>query len=200
MDRQSVISVCSYEGGLVGLSLDQRDEESKLLTLNDILTEYAFTATEGSISCADGSINMLALGGFSEVIRLFDVRKKKDLGELMGEHNGSITCLQFYKNKFLISASEDSQIIIWRCKDWVSLHKLVIKNKSKVISMSIHHSGKMLLALYDNAVLRLWNLMEARCNYKKKMGLLEEEADDDKKQDSDQDLEIEEISKKDLND
>jgi len=66
----------------------------------------------------------MALGGFNEVIRLFDVAKKKDLGELMGDHNGTITCLQFYKNKFLISGSEDSDIIIYRCKDWTALHKL----------------------------------------------------------------------------
>jgi len=135
------------------------------------------------------------------VIRLFDVRKKRDLGELSGEHNGSITCLQFYKNKFLISASEDSKIIIWRCKDWNPLHKLIIKNQSKVISMSLHYSGKMLLALYDNGVLRLWNMMEARCNYKKKMGVIEEvEEGQEQKEDSDLDLEITEITKKDLND
>ena len=79
------------------------------------------------------------------------------------------------------------------------MHKLVIKNKSKVISMSIHHTGKMLLALYDNGVLRLWNMMEARCNYKKKMGLITEESDDEK-QDSDEDLEVEDITMKDLND
>jgi hypothetical protein len=29
---------------------------------------------------------MLALGGYNEVIRLFDVQKKKDLGDLVGEH------------------------------------------------------------------------------------------------------------------
>jgi len=50
----------------------------------------------------------MALGGFSEVIRLFDINKNKDLGDLMGEHNGTITALQFYRNKFLISGSEDS--------------------------------------------------------------------------------------------
>ena len=144
---------------------------------------------------------MMALGGYSEMIRLFDVRKKKDLGELAGEHSGTITCLQFYKNKFLISASEDSKIIIWRCKDWNPLHKLIIKNESKVISMSLHHSGKMLLALYDNGVLRHWNMMEARCNYKKKMGLIEEDPEaQEEKEESDLDLEITEITKKDLND
>ena len=47
-------------------------------------------------------------------------------------------------------------------------------NKSKVLSMSLHQSGKMLLALYDNGVLRLWNMQSARCTFKKKVGLIEE--------------------------
>ena len=203
MERDSVISVCSYEGGLVGLSLDERNEETSEYTYKDIQTEYAFSATSGSIQCVDGSQNLLALGGYSEVIRLFDVKKNKDLGELMGEHTNTITCLQFYKNKFLISASEDSQIIIWRCSDWVALHKCNIMNKSPVISMSLHPSGKMLLALYDNGVLRLWNMMEARCNFKRKVGVIEEE-EEEKKDDadaaseSDADLGIKEIGPKDL--
>ena len=49
---------------------------------------------------ADGNKNLMAIGGFDEVIRLFDVAKKKDLGDLVGEHHGTITSLQFYKNKF----------------------------------------------------------------------------------------------------
>ena len=47
-------------------------------------------------------------------------------------------------------------------------------NKSSVISLSLHPSGKMLLAIYDNNMLRLWNMMEARCQFKKKMGLIED--------------------------
>ena len=66
----------------------------------------------------------------------------------MGDHNGTITSLAYYKNKFLITGSEDSSIIIYRCSDWSPLHKLEIKNKSKVICMDLHHSGKILLALH----------------------------------------------------
>lgn len=40
--------------------------------------------------------------------------------------------------------------------------------------MSMHPSGRILLALYANGVLRLWNLMEARCQFKRKVGVLEE--------------------------
>jgi WD40 repeat protein len=48
---------------------------------------------------------------FDEIIRIFDVKNKKDLGSLQGGshgHEGSITSLQFYKNEFLISSAEDS--------------------------------------------------------------------------------------------
>ena len=47
-------------------------------------------------------------------------------------------------------------------------------NKSPILSMSMHPSGRILLALYGNGVLRLWNLMEARCQYKRKVGVLDE--------------------------
>ena len=130
------MSLGGYEGGLLGLSF-KKGADGKL-DIRDPQTEYAFNATEGSILCAEGCEGLMALGGFDEVIRLFDVHKKKDLGDLVGDHNGSITALQFFENKYLISGSEDSQIIIWRCKDWSALHKLQIMNKSKVVSLSLH--------------------------------------------------------------
>ena len=40
----------------------------------------------------DGNNYMLALGGFDEVIKLYDLRTKKEKGELI-EHTGSITFL-----------------------------------------------------------------------------------------------------------
>lgn len=169
INRPCVISVGTYEGKLIGVSLNKNEDGS--YNYNDIVTEYNFTATEGSVGSACSSHNLLVLGGFNEVIRLFDVKKKKDLGDLMGDHNGTINSLQVYKNKFMISAADDSEIIIYRCKDWTALHKLSIMNKSPVLSISLHQSGKMLLALYKNGVLRLWNLMEARCKYKRKVNV-----------------------------
>ena len=55
----------------------------------------------------------------------------------------------------------------------------------------MHPTGKMLLALYDNGVLRLWNLMDARCHFKRKVGIFdgeeseEEEVSEDKDDDED---------------
>ena len=86
----------------------------------------------------------------------------------------------------MISGAEDSEIIIWRCKDWTALHRLSIMNKSKVVSMSLHNSGKMLIALYANRVFRLWNLMEARCKYKTKLNV--EESDGAEESENDDEL------------
>jgi WD40 repeat protein len=181
ISRPCLISIGTYEGHLVGISLDKQPDGK--FNYNDIVTEYNFTATEGSVNSACASGNLLILGGFNEVVRLFDAKKKKDLGDLMGDHNGSITSLALYKNKYMISAAEDSEIIIYRCKDWTALHQLSIMNKSPIVAISLHPSGKMLLALYANGVLRLWNLMEARCKYKRKVNVITENAEGSESED-----------------
>ena len=57
-----------------------------------------------------------------------------------------------------------------------------MKNAAKVVSISMHDSGRMLLALYANQMVRLWNLLDARCLFKFKAGLSgqqESSADED---------------------
>ena len=127
---------------------------------------------------------MLAVGGNEEIIKIYDLRTKKSCGDLSGEHTSSITCLAATLNHVL-SGSNDGQILLWRQKDMVVLHKLTIKNVSKVVSLCMHKSQRMALALYANGMLRLWNLLDARCTFKKRVGLAheldadEERADDD---------------------
>ena len=62
--------------------------------------------------------------------------------------------------------------------------------------MSLHNSGKILLGLYANGVLRMWNMMEARCKYKRKVNVLTEF--DMHSDHEDEDLEVTELRKKDL--
>ena len=101
------MSAGTYEGGLLGLSFKQFDQ------IEEMQTEYAFSATQGSINAMAGNNYLLALGGFSEIIKLYDLRTKKEKGELM-EHTGSITYLEFYQTTYLISGAEDGLVIIWR--------------------------------------------------------------------------------------
>jgi hypothetical protein len=53
----------------------------------------------------------------------------------------------------------------------------------------------MCLALYANGMLRLWNMLDARCIFKKKVGIEENESDNDDDDDDDEDNE----SREDLN-
>lgn len=70
-------------------------------------------------------------------------------------------------------------IVIWRAADMEVIHKLVVKNVSPVKSLSMHKSQRMCLALYQNGMLRLWNMLDARCLFKKKVGLEQEESEDE---------------------
>ena len=77
---------------------------------------------------------------FSE-LRLYDMRSYTEVGTLL-QHDGryvlpiwllfiscfalpgSITCLCFYKDTHLFSASEDRTICIWKCGSWDRVHTL----------------------------------------------------------------------------
>jgi protein MAK11 len=69
---------------------------------------------------------LLAIGGFKEVVKIYNLGKKIEQGELM-HHDGSISALEFYKKSFFISAAQDGKIIIWRVKDWSYLHALKLR-------------------------------------------------------------------------
>lgn len=58
------------------------------------------------------------------------------------------------------------------------MHTLKVYNTSKVVSLSMHNTERMCLALYQNGMLRLWSLLDARCIFKHKVGLPQEESAD----------------------
>ena len=96
------------------------------MDLKSITKEFQLQVSSSSLQCIGGAANLLATGGYEEIISLYDVSRKEDKGLLMGSssHQGSITCLEFYKDDYLISAADDSDIIIWRCSDWNAMHRL----------------------------------------------------------------------------
>jgi hypothetical protein len=67
----------------------------------------------------------------------------------------------------------------------MALHRLKVLNVQRVVSIAVHPSGRMLLALYGNGMLRLWNLLDARCHSKRMVGLSEpiSSADEDAEED-----------------
>jgi protein MAK11 len=82
------------------------------------------------------------------------------LGSLV-QHNAAITALQFYSRKYLLSASEDATICIWRTRDWECMATMK-GHKGRVNGLSVHPTGKIAISVGKDKTLRLWNLMTGR--------------------------------------
>ncbi|KAJ1953281.1 60s ribosome biogenesis protein mak11 [Dispira parvispora] len=99
----------------------------------------------------------LASGGTDELIKLYDLKRKRELGALM-QHQGTLTALEFYQDTHLLSAGEDGLVCIWRAKDWECLAAMK-GHKGRVNSIAIHPSGRLALSVGNDRTLRLWNLL-----------------------------------------
>ena len=144
----------SYEHNLLCLSL-------AVYQGTEIFSQiFHFTAHTQSIRCLASSKRYLCSGSNDEHIRIYDLQKRKELGTLL-HHDGSITDLEFYGGKWLLSAANDGKICIWRIKDWEMLSELK-GHKGAINGISVHPSGKIAISVGDDKTLRLWNLMTGR--------------------------------------
>lgn len=81
----------------------------------------------------------LFLGGFEETIKIYDVRKKREVGLLEG-HGGTITVLKHHDG-FIFSGSEDKTIKVWKMKDWALIDTLQLTEViGQYISQKIDYS------------------------------------------------------------
>ncbi|ODQ54514.1 WD40 repeat-like protein [Saitoella complicata NRRL Y-17804] len=108
----------------------------------------------------------LASGGADEIIKLYDLKLRKDLGTLHA-HNGSITHLSFPTKQHLLSSDSTGTIVVWRTKDWENMATMKQKSsvqggKKGITSFAAHPSGKIALSVGEDRRVTLWNLMTAR--------------------------------------
>jgi len=157
MNKLLHCAVGSYEGSLFGWDMLGNDENAIALDMT-----FGFHCCQGSIRCITVSPNgkYLVCGGTDEMIRIFDMKTKKSVGDLT-KHTGSITCLQFVGNGFLISGSEDNTLCIWRVSDWQCLH-ILGGHKGAINDIAVHPSGKVLLSVSRDNTIRLWNLVTGK--------------------------------------
>ncbi|KAL4235633.1 p21-activated protein kinase-interacting protein 1-like protein [Mactra antiquata] len=132
-------------------------EIGKGLQIEASFTDNSHT---GSIRCVSISKNgILASGSTDETIRLFNLKKQKELGSLI-HHDGSVTSLDFHKN-FLFSTSEDKTLCIWKTFTWECLRTLK-GHKAAINYVNIHPSGKLALTVGRDKALHTWNLITGR--------------------------------------
>ena len=82
--------------------------------------------------------------------------------------NRAISALEFWGDSYLLSAGEDNTVCIWRVNDWVCVH-ILGGHKDVVHDISIHPSGKMAMSSSKDGTLKLWNLIEGRCAFTRRL-------------------------------
>ena len=115
--NQVVVSLGTYEGSLIGFSANSPQEV--VAEDGNLAQEFAFAASQQSLSCMASEGNVLAVAGSEEVIKIFDLKRKVSCGELCGDvHLGTITALAISKQcSHLLSGDERGVIGIWRVGD-----------------------------------------------------------------------------------
>ncbi|KAI8081470.1 WD40-repeat-containing domain protein [Halteromyces radiatus] len=160
-DEDFRIITGTYERILYGINCywteTKTDKKRRSLTLAPIFIVPAHT---GLIRTVGIGGHFLASGSTDEIIRLYDIKKRKEYGSLGGHHQGDITDIKFY-GKFMLTASEDHSICLWRTKDWEYL-KTLKGHKGRVNSLAIHPTGKIALSVSVDRTVIVWNLMTAK--------------------------------------
>ncbi|KAG2036640.1 WD40-repeat-containing domain protein [Suillus americanus] len=161
----------SYERLLYGLdgsvSLNETNDSYKF----ELRPTFIFPAHVSCIKAVAASPNggkWLATGSADEVIKVWDLRRKKEIGGLL-HHEGSITQLHFPSRSHLLSASEDGTLCLFHARDWVVLRTLK-GHKGRVNSVAVHPSNKVALSVGKDNTLRMWDLMRGKGSASTKLG------------------------------
>lgn len=166
-----LISIGSYERTIYGIDVEVKISESDPRDISlEVKVGFAIPAHNGYIKCIASCPKYLVSGGVDEVIRIFDLKKRKDIGSI-NQHDGSIKALDFYESTHLISAADDGLLVVHRTKDWECLEVLK-KHKNPIQDMQIHPSGKLAVAIDDAKNLTLWNLITGKLAYSSKIPAL----------------------------
>ncbi|KAK6091967.1 Protein mak11 [Batrachochytrium dendrobatidis] len=156
----------TYERLLYGLSCSTSPD-------NTITPVFIYPAHINCIKTVAAGCRFLATGSTDEHVKLYDLRKCKEVGTLM-HHSGTITALAFYNSSHLMTASEDGTIGIVRSSDW-ELLKTLKGHTSSILSIAVHPSGKILLSVSKDKTLRCWDLMRGVCAYTLKLHAIAEQ-------------------------
>ena len=88
--------------------------------------KYSFNASPGSIKSIETGGKYLFVSSYDESIRIYDARKFREIGLLVG-HSSTILQMKNFKN-MLYSSSDEGKILVWKHGDW-ALIKTFKENK-----------------------------------------------------------------------
>ncbi|KAI0831978.1 WD40 repeat-like protein [Trametes gibbosa] len=163
-------AICgSYEKLLYGLEGTVSSEGAEYsFHLKPIFIFPAHVSCIKAVAASPQGGKWLATGSADEIVKVWDLRRRKEIGGLM-HHEGSITHLEFPSRSFLLSASEDGTLALFRARDWAVLRTLN-GHKGRVNSIAVHPSCKVALSVGKDRTLRMWDLMRGKGSASMKLG------------------------------
>lgn len=161
----------SYERFLYGLegSLHHTADHTYEAKLVPRFVFPAHVSSVRSVACAGRDSKWLVTGGVDETIKVWDLRRRKEVGALTG-HEGTITSLSFPSRTFLLSTSEDGTMNLYRTRDWALLRTLR-GHTGRINAASAHPSGRVALSVGADRTIRLWDLMRGVGSASVKIGI-----------------------------
>lgn len=76
----------------------------------------------------------LYVGGFEEVVRVYDVNRRKEISLLEG-HSGTVNRVLAVEH-FIFTGGDDGCICIWKAKTWDLIKKL--EALSPIVDLCVH--------------------------------------------------------------
>jgi protein MAK11 len=203
--KRFVVSAGSYERLLYGLECEFEPSTSSssgyALSVNPIfsfpahLSSLKTVAASHLVSPGTGSERKvggkyLVSAGTDEVIKVWDLQRRKEVGILEGDTKGApsvrvrafrprkltllpagtITCMRFVPQRnMLVVASSDSTIVLYRVRDFVLLRSLK-GHKGRVNAIDAHPDGRVALSVGQDRMLRMWDLVAGKSVATMKLG------------------------------
>lgn len=159
----------SYDKILYGLQVDPSvREKGDEVEMKPIFVFPAHISCVKAVTASPQGGKWLATGSTDEVIKVWDLRRRKELGSLQ-QHQGSITYLHFPTKSHLLSAAEDGTIYLYHTRDW-SILATLNGHKGRVNDVAVHPSAKVCLSVGKDRTLRMWDLMRGKGSASTKLG------------------------------
>ena len=163
--------VCTYEKYVIGYHFGYREEEEDMEYAPDgprFQLLFRDHSALGSLRCLAASSSLLACAGADETIYSFAMEHGRGIeAGANNQHTGTVTCMDLYKDTFLISGGDDGRLCIWDCRGdngFNLLKQFLIKHS--FLSISIHQeAGKVALTLDSGGYLKVWDLYKCCLAY-----------------------------------
>ncbi|WFD29941.1 Protein mak11 [Malassezia sp. CBS 17886] len=167
----------SYERFLYGIAtfVHEADDGSMAAEVKPQFVFPAHVSSIRSVACAGEGSKWLVTGGTDETIKVWDLRRRREVGALQG-HEGTITSLSFPSRTFMLSTSEDGTINLYRTRDW-SLLRTLRGHTGRVNWACAHPSGRVALSVGADRTIRMWDLMRGVGSGSVKIGIEAERID-----------------------